>query len=246
MTTKVDIINTAYSLMRISGLTKDPSASDLTLALARLEDMAHEFLARNIDVNYNFENAPTTGALHNMERKYRYPFAANLAARLLADFGKEPTPALMAQVSSGFSFLSSDTAKFRPVDYPTRMPRGEANARRSLWWSRFNNPEAKAPQDAQVTHTMYIDDINDYVESFAAYLDSGETISSYTITAETGLTISTSANATPLITYTIQADGLSSEGDVGLLRVKIVVTTSAGRIETRIINFQLLDSTISS
>lgn len=245
MTTKVDIINSAYSLMRISGLTVDPSASDLTLALGRLEDMAHEFLARNIDVNYNFETSPTTGALHNMERKYRFPFAANLAARLLADFGKEPSPALMMQVQATFSFLSSDTARFRQADYPTRMPRGEANARRSLWWSRFNIPESQTPLEA-TTNIMYIDDINNFEESFAAYLDSGETIASYTITAETGLTISTSANATPLITYTIQADGLSSEGNVGLLKVKIVATTSAGRIETRIINFQLLKSSISS
>ena len=246
MTTKVDLINGAYSLMRISGLTKDPSASDLTLALARLEDMAAEFLARNIDVNYNFENAPTTGALHNLERKYRFAFQAQLAGRLLADFGKQPSPALGAQIQATYSFLSSETALVRPVNYPTRMPRGEANARRSLWWSRFNVPESQAPQDAEITNTMYINDIDDFVESFAAYLDNAETIASYTISAETGLTITTSANATPLITYTIRADGVTSNADVGLLRVKIVVTTSAGRIETRIINFQLLDATITT
>ena len=243
MTTKADLINGAYSLIRISGITIDPSGDDLTLALERLEDMAEEFAGRNIITDYNFEQTPATGSLHNLERKFWFAYKINLAVRLLPDFGKQATPVLMTQYQASFSFLSSNTAPFREVSYPTRMPRGQANSQRSLRWSRFNVPESKAPLEEN-TITMYIDDINSFSESFVAYLDSGETISSYAITAEDGLTISTSANATPLITYTIQADGLSNEGSVGLLRVKIVVTTSAGRIETRIINFQLLDSDI--
>ena len=244
MTTKADLINGAYSLMRISGITVDPSGADLTLALTRLEDMAEEFAGRNIITDYNFQQTPTTGALHNLERKFWFAYKINLAVRLLPDFGKQPTPILMTQQQASFSFLSANTAPFREVSYPTRMPRGLANSRRSLRWSRFNIPESRAPLE-EGTITMYIDDITDFSESFVAYLDSGETISSYAITAETGLTITADANATPLITYTIQADGLSSGGSIGLLRVKIVVTTSAGRIETRIINFQLLDSDIT-
>ena len=54
MTTKADLINGAYSLMRISGITVDPSADDLALALERLEDMAEEFAGRNIITDYNF------------------------------------------------------------------------------------------------------------------------------------------------------------------------------------------------
>jgi hypothetical protein len=244
VTTKADLINGAYSLMRISGLTVSPSASDLTLALKRLENMAHEFLGRNIDVNYNFENSPTTGALHNIDRKYWFAFETNLAARLLPDFGKEPSPALIMQQQASFSFLSSSTAPVRETTYPTRMPRGMANSRRSLAWSRYYTPESQAPLEG-ATNEMYVGDTNTFVESFAAYLGSGETISSFTISAETGLTIDTSANATPLITYTITADGLTNNTPVDLLRVKIVVTTSADRVETRIINFKLLDSNIS-
>jgi hypothetical protein len=142
-----------------------------------------------------------------------------------------------------FSFLSSNTAPFRETSYPTRMPRGQSNSRRSLPWSRFNVPEAKAPLE-EATNTMYIDDVENFEESWAAYLDTGETIASFTIEADGGLTITASANATPLITYTVQADGLNETGSVGLLQVKIVVTTSASRISTRIINFQLLESDV--
>jgi hypothetical protein len=244
VTTKADLINGAYSLIRISGITVDPSGDDLTLALERLEDMAEEFAGRNIITDYNFEQTPTTGSLHNLERKFWFAYKINLAVRLLPDFGKQATPVLMMQQQASFSFISSNTAPFREVSYPTRMPRGLANSRRSLRWSRFNVPESKAPLE-ESTITMYINDVTNFSESFVAYLATGETISSYTIEAEDGLTITTDANATPLITYTIQADGLSSGGSIGLLQVKIVVTTSASRIETRIINFQLLDSDIT-
>lgn len=242
-TTKADIINGAYSLMRISGITLDPSAEDLTLGLERLEDMAEEFHARNIVTDYNFETSPVTTSLHNLERKHHFGYKANLAVRLCPDFGKPPPPALVAMQSSSFSFLSSNTAPVKETSYPNRMPRGRANTFRSLFWTRFYNREVTAPLSSE-TIIMYIDDVKAFSESFVAYLDSGESIASYTIEADDGLTITTDANATPLITYTIQADGLSSGSSIGLLQVKIVATTSASRIETRIINFQLLQSEI--
>lgn len=243
MTTKVDLINGAYSLMRISGITVDPSGEDLTLALSRLENMAAEFEGRNIATDYNFEQNPNTGSSHNLERKFWYAYEVNLAVRLLPDFGKQATPVLITQQQAAYSFLVANTAPFREISYPTRMPRGSANSHRSLRWSRFYVSEAKAPLSGG-TITMYIDDIKAFSESFVAYLDAAETIASFTIEADDGLTITASANASPLITYTLKAVGLSSGGLIALVQVKIVITTSAGRIETRIINFSLLDSDI--
>lgn len=242
MTTKAHLINGAYSMIKISGITVNPSAEDLTLALTRLEDMAAEFEGRNINTDYNFEHEPALGSLHNLKRKHQFAYKINLAVRLAPDFGKLLTPILLAQQQASFSFLSSDTAQIKRTDYPSRMPRGESNTYRSLPWTRFFTPVVSAPISAE-TITMFIGEIDSFSESFVAYLNAAETISSYVITADTGLTITTDANATPLITYTIQADGLSgSGGSIALLQVKIVVTTSAGRIETRIINFQLEQS----
>jgi hypothetical protein len=229
--------------MRISGITVDPSGEDLTLALSRLESMAAEFEGRNIITDYNFEVEPLTGSLHNLERKFWFAYEANLSVRLHPDFGKQPSPILVIQQQAAYSFLVANTAPFREIKYPARMPIGSHNSRRSLRWSRFYIPEAQAPLSAE-TIIMYINDIKAFSESFVAYLDAGEVISSYTIEADDGLTITIDANATPLITYTIQADGLTSGGSITLRQVKIVVTTSAGRVETRIINFSLLDSEI--
>jgi hypothetical protein len=243
MNTKADIINGAYSLMRISGITVNPSGNDLTLALERLEDMAAEFEGRNIVTDYNFELAPETTSLHNLQRKYWFAYKANLAVRLLPDFGKQPNPILLTQQQSSFSFLSGDTAPHRESTPSPRMPIGSGNALRRYRWNRYYRPEAEAPLSAE-TMIMYIDDIKSFTESFSAYLDAGETIASYTIIADIGLTISNDSNTDELVIYTITATGRSDGSQIGLLQVKIVVTTSAGRIETRIINFSLLQSDV--
>ena len=68
--TKGDIINRAFSALRISGITADPSPEDLELALGKLENMAAELAGRNIHTNFAFEDDPDPNTPHNMERKF--------------------------------------------------------------------------------------------------------------------------------------------------------------------------------
>jgi len=242
MTTKVDIINRAYSLMRISGLTVQPTPEDYDLALYKLEDMAEEYYARNICVNYNFEDEPDTGSLTNMHRKFWHSFSACLARRLITDFGKIPSPTLIAESDAAFSFLSSVTAQVDQTQYPSRQPRGSGSMRYNRW-NRYFQPAATAPNECK-THTMYIDDINDFVEHYDAYLNDGETISSYVLTVDDGLEVVSESLSSPDVNYRIKAAGTSSGGSIALLQAKIVVTTSDSRVNTRLINFELLQSDV--
>jgi len=91
---------------------------------------------------------------------------------------------------------------------------------------------------------MYIDDVEDFVEHYDAWLNDGEVISSYTIEADTGLTVSgdTISDSETDIEYTVTATGIDDSTDSPLLRIKIVVTSDASRILTRIINFELKSS----
>jgi hypothetical protein len=57
------------------------------------------------------------------------------------------------------------------------------------------------------THTMYIGDTDDFTESFISYLAAGETIASYVLTADTGLTVDSESLSTPIVSYRITADG---------------------------------------
>jgi hypothetical protein len=86
---------------------------------------------------------------------------------------------------------------------------------------------------------MLIDDIDDFVEHFDAYLREGETVSSYTIEADSGLTIVSSSLTSPDVDYQIKAVGVNDTTQSQFNQVKIVATTSLGRQETRIINFEI-------
>jgi len=239
MTTKADIVAGAYTQLRISGITVNPVGSDNSLALDRLEDMAAEFYGHNICTNYNFEDEPDLGSNHNLKRRFWLSYKVMLAANLLSDFGKDATPSLLAKIKFASSFLNSQTAEVNEVQYPARMPIGSGNTFRNTY-RRFFFPTAEPPVSCD-TKKLVVDDINDYVEHFDAYLNlvDDETIASYTIDADTGLTIVSDSNTDEDINYQVQADGGTGSEVQALYQIVIVITTSTGRKTTRLINFSL-------
>ena len=239
--TKNNFIVGAYEEMRISGLTVIPSASDNILALKHLENMMAQLEGRNICVGYNFEEAPLTTSVHNVDRKYWYPIQMLLADRLLPSFGKAASLEFIRNRSAAQSFLSSSCAMINEVQYPSRMPKGNVHADGLAPGNNFYRPVAEAPVNC-TTHDMWIGDIEDFTESFTAYLNAGETVTAYVLTADTGLTIVSESLTTPVISYQVSAVGNSDANDV--LQVKIVATTSTGRVTTRIINFNLTSSDV--
>ena len=241
MRAKGDLINGAYSQLRISGLTAQPTPEDLSLALRRLEGMMAEFFKRNICVGYYFEDDPDVNSPHNVEEGYWYTIECLLAVRLIADFGKTPSQSLISLSQSGYSFLSASTAQVKQTDYPSRQPRGSGSTLRYNRYQRFYRPQAEAPLSCE-TNKMIIGNIDDFVEHFDSYLKDTETVSSYTIEADDGLTIDSDSLTSPDIDYRIEATGNSGERSNGFLQVKIVATTSLGRIETRLINFELTEA----
>lgn len=236
---KGDLINNAYSQLRISGLTVEPGPEELEIALERMEDMAHEWFARNICAGYQFEDEPHPNTPHNVDRGHRHAFSTNLAIRLVPDFNKEAHQVLYAQASSSLSTLSNVSARnlLDQVQYPRRQPIGEANSLRWSRWLRWYRPAGKAPQTCE-TVRMQIDEIDDFTESFADYLQTGEDVSSYVLEATDGLSVNAESLATPIVSYTIQAVGGSDEQST-VDAVQITATTSNGRVEIRTIYFEV-------
>ena len=236
MTLKSDIINGAYSRIRISGLTVQASPEDIELAIDRLEDFAHELSAINICIGYNFENEPDINSESGVDRKFKALLETNLAVRVLSDFGKEIPLPLGLLASSTLSSAASITAseKLREVQYPNRMPLGSGNQRAG--YCRTYRPPDPLPPNECDTKEMDIGEVNDYTADFSAYL-LGEEISSYVITADTGLNIETDSNDDPVISYRIKA--VSNTTDGSWQQVKIQITTSTGRVEIRVINFNI-------
>lgn len=242
MKSKIDVINTAYSQIRYSGLTIDPSANETSLALERLEVMAAEFESRDICLNYNFEETPDANSATNVPLQFQHMLSTNLAVRMIPDFNKAVPQVLMLQASQSLSNASARSASdsVRQVNPPRRMPIGSGNSYRYNRYRRFQRPTVRAPNEC-ATNKMLVGDIDDFQESFVSYLDPLEDISSFTITASSVLEIQSSSNSTSLVNYRIKALDLST--DTSFQQVEIVVTTTNGRSETRLINFEITSTT---
>lgn len=234
-TLKIDIINGAYAEIEVSGITVGASGSDNALALSVLEDMAAEFDSRNICSGYNLQDEPDLNDVSNVERAYIGAFKKNLGVRLLAAFGKMANPALTAQANQSLSNMSARTFTLRETNAPRRMPRGSANTLRGNRWLRYERPPIQAPISCE-TNIMFINDVNDYIEHYDEFLNSGEDIASFVMTADDGLTIQSSANSFTDVTYRVKATATAAD-NAAFLQVKIVITTTDGRVDTRYIAF---------
>ena len=239
---KSDIINGAFSEMRISGLTVSPDPRDLELALRRLEQMMAEFQIRGICLGYNFQLTPDPSDETGVELYAQGMMDRNLAVRLIPAFNQTVPQTLFALANGSLSTISTKvhSDRLRQVQPPRRMPTGSGANRINRNWRRFETPQVFPPNEC-ATNEITAGEINDYVESFQAYLGT-EAIVSFTIDADTGLTIVSSSNNSPLINYRVKAD----TGSVNPVfkQVKIVVTTNTGRINEVIVNFEASDTTV--
>lgn len=236
---KGDIVNKAYSHMRVSGITKQPGAEEISLGIHTLESMAAQWFGNNICAGYNFEDEPNVNSKHNVDRTHWLAFSLSLANILLIDKGKTLTPELAAKQRGSYSSLVTLSAadNQRGVQYPSRMPMGSGNTLQYTPYNKFYRPGTEAPISCS-TNKMVVDQVDDYVEYFDSYLKEVEDIASYTIEADTGLTIVSDSNTINDVLYRIKAVS-NSETQNGYLRVKIVVTTTDGRVEPRYIDFQV-------
>lgn len=237
---KVDIIRDAYSQMRISGLTTDPTPEDLELALIRLEDMAAEWDSAMMKVGYAFEDEPDPNTPTNIPSWSKLAFSQQLACMLLSDFGKTITAELKMKCDASMSNLASRTAaeRIRGVDYPQRMARGSGNTLRWNRWSRFYR-EGQLPNAARVER-IYVGDIQDYTVHFDNYLKDFEYIDSVDLQISSNLLLLESDNTDNDVTYRIQGtSSVDDRYDYSAI-VTVIVTTTEGRVVTRNFYYELV------
>lgn len=237
MSTKIDIINKAYARMRISGLTVNPTPEDIALALDRLESMAASW-ASKYDIDYDLEEVPQTTTPHMIPRRHWAAFETCLAMELIPDFGKEVPPQLMRLANAAYSRLTADYNRTKVVQYPQRQPLGSGTARKFFRYTTFYKTVGQPLAGAYMAFT---DDIQDFEENFSDYLEFGETVASYVLTADSKLTVATESLSSPIVSYRLQFDEESE-----LEEVIITITTSTGRKETRKKQFVIRDADSSN
>ena len=236
---KVDLLKDAYSQLRISGLTVQPTPEDLEVGLSRMENMLAEWLPR-VCIGWNFEEVPDPNSVTNIKRSYWHCVSTNLAARLIPDFNKQVPQSLLMQASQSFSSMSGSVAMDRVnmVAYPNRMPVGSGNSLKYNRWARFYRNQSSDINTCAIDQ-MYLGDITDFTEHFDAYLNDGEYILSFSITTDTGLNVITSDSTDSDVNYKIEATGTDESSQSSIRQITIIITTTSDRIETRIQRIQV-------
>jgi hypothetical protein len=129
---KIDIVNRAYSKLRISGLTSGAIPSEITEAVMRLDDFIAA-LQWNIGyiqpINYgqsdpNDDSGLTIDAVD--------PLTTLLAESLALDFGAKKiaivsTPAFQKMVNDAKATLARNYVEIEGAKYPETLPTGIAN-----------------------------------------------------------------------------------------------------------------------
>ena len=228
MSTKIDIINKAYSRLRISGITVIPSSEDVETALDRLESMAEGWQSK-YNTDYYFEDSPQASTPHNIPRRHWAAYETALAMELIPDFGKEIPAQLMRLSNAAFSRLAAEYTRIKRVDAPSRQPVA-SNVSTNVYYVDTDSASPNA-------YKAYTGEIKIFYEDFSSYLGYGETVSSYTIEETNNITISGDSLTGAVITYTVTFDNASE-----LEEVVITITTSAGQKEIHKKQFVISDA----
>ena len=244
---KVDIIIDAFSQLRISGLTTQPVPEELDLALLRLEDMAAEWESSNITVGYQFEVDPDPNSPSGIQPAYKQAFVRNLALSLSPDFNIMVTPQLERLARGSFSNMQSQVAlaRLQEVQYPTRMARGSGNTLRWNRWNRFYRVQNSFFNSSN-SYQMFIGDKDNYEFNFNSYLDDNETIKSFDLQLDTGLTLDKSSKDDDTVFFTVTANNPSNVTATSYgAQVTCIVKTSNDRVATRRLFFSLVPREIN-
>ncbi len=229
MSSKLSIINGAFSKLRINGFTINPNPGDISVALEVLEDMMLFFEGRTILLGYNFEEEPDLNSQTGVSHEHNLMMKSNLAVNIAPDYGKEIPMRLESMASTTLSNAVGASVNLTEVPYPNRMPLGSGNTLRNNQQHKFYSNFKSSPTGIKMEPGA----VNDYAENYHAYLGE-ETIKSYTIKASAGLTIVTNSKTDTAVVYRLKA-GTSIEPQ----QIDIVVTTNTGRVEPRTIQFDI-------
>ena len=244
LSSKLDLVNAALDKMSISGITAPPQASDYQALLQRLEGIMYELEeGRNICCRYNFTAQPDTNDPHGMSYGLFEPISSLLAFKTLQDYALPIAQPLQASVASAISSISNQTFHIRETQYPRRQARGSGNTLRYNRWQRFYRQPSRVPLDCD-SFRLNTNEIDDYTENYFDYLRPGEDIASHQLAATSGLNVISNRRSTSEINYRLQ--GNNPEEDNGFEQVKITITTTLGRVDERIINFEVLPITNDS
>lgn len=225
----------AFEYLRVSGLTSGATPGEISSALITLEDMMSEFKSRNICSSYIFEDSPSPNTNSGIDDAFNNATATCLALRLAPAFGIMLNPDIRGMATSGLSNWSGRSAKVNQIQPSRRQPRGSGNTFRFSNWARYYRGGSPAPISCN-TFDLKVGEVDFFGINFESYLLEGATIDSYTVKSTNGIDVIQHVQDESVIN--LECKGIAS----GYQTVTITVTTSTGRVNPELINFNITET----
>lgn len=140
---KGDLVTGAYTILRISGLTAEPSPSDVVAGLQEADDLAAEIEGdRKTRMNINWQYPDDYGQsdpadISGLPPAIAGSFKSALCIRLLDLFGKAATPSLAERANAGMRAIEHYAIKKPVACMPSTLPIGSGNQDFHSWDRQF-------------------------------------------------------------------------------------------------------------
>lgn len=223
MKTKIQLINAAFSELRISGITSGPTPDDIELALEALEDMMRPLCDKYPTLGYNFEETPNPNTLSGIPVIFNNAIQLKLGDTIGFRYGKTVD---QKRLSGAMAHLSAKLSPTPSYQNSARMPSGRGNS----WWNTFSDrmpPYETADPSSEV---MGLSDSRfvsvDLGDAFAP----GETLASAVVTCDPQLAISGTATSGNTVTFTVTAQGTAGVNFRIMIAITGTLTTVADRV----------------
>jgi len=225
MPKKIDLVNGAYQLIRISGLTSNAIPKEIEIALQVSDDYAGELLASGLNtgyiqpLEYGLSDPDDVSGLTNQTAG---PFKKLLAKELVDYFGKAVTMTLQMNADKGLRSLEQLLVNVNPTQNPATLPVGSGNEwdyRRDKFYPEPNNDDGAIDK--------YLTDVFQFENSWVQWLASGDTVTNVAYEFDTGVNITNESFDDTTSIATISFDRL------GQFTVCATATSSTGNVTSK-------------
>lgn len=230
MKTKIDLINAAFSELRISGITSGPTSDDIELALDALEDMMRPLCDKYPTLGYNFEETPDPNALSGLQVIFNNAIQLKLGDTIGFRYGKSVD---QKRLSGALAHMSGKLAKPPAYQQSSRMPAGRGNSE----WNTFSDFMPPYELAAPSSEIMGLTDSRFVSVDLGDVFAPGEVLASAVVTCDPQLAISGTATSGNTATFTVTARGTAGVN----FRVMIAITGDATTVADRVLYVTVAD-----
>lgn len=186
--TKGSLVNGAYALMRISGLTVQATPSDIEIGLSVADDYAAQLKGDGLDVGWNYpsnygESDPAD--ISGVRGEVAGALKKLLVIELCSTFGKEIPMASALTAREGMRVLENFLVTIPNTENPSTLPFGSGNE-----WSYRDQKFYAEPANNHDADYVFKGDILNYSHDFTQWLNGETLVGVVWATEDTGITIS--------------------------------------------------------